>query len=161
MKCTQSICFVICLICLSNSLTAGSSSARSEEIAAIQTYCKSVDRFIRRNPKTLRIFANVASARKPRPDWRQFKSEKQRQRANGDLNENAYVWAMQGDIIGANFMFQSESGDWAHYVMYYYREDGSLAKITAELRTFYGRVTVVRELLYDPTGRRIASSKKF
>src|SRR5882724_10702268 len=129
MKSTQSICLVVCLICLLNSLTAASSSARSEEIAAIQTYCKSVDRFIRRYLKTLRIFANVASARKPRPDWRQFKSEEKRQNAwTGDnLNQNAYVWTKQAKIIGAHFLFQSESGDWAHYVMCYYRADGSLA----------------------------------
>lgn len=136
---------------------------RQSDIAAIDSYTKRLDQFIKRNPKKARIFANVASATTDEPDrWREFKSDAQREKADTgeNLNENAYVWLKDGKIVAANFTFQSPSRDWAHFVMYYFREDGSLAKIQAQLNTFYGDMTVIRDRFFDSNGKLLRSTTK-
>ena len=45
--------------------------------------------------------------------------------------------------------------------MYYFREDGSLAKIQAQLNSFYGDISVVRDQYYDPSGRLLKTTRKF
>jgi len=76
--------------------------------------------------------------------WREFKSEVEREEADTG-NDKAKVWAKDGAVALVSYAFQSPSGDWAHYVSYYFREDGTLAKIHAQLNTFYGNMTVIRE----------------
>jgi hypothetical protein len=92
--------------------------------------------------------------------WREFKSEVEREEADTG-NDKANVWAKDGAVVSAYFTFQSLSGDWAHYVNYYFREDGALAKIQARLNTFYGDMIVIRERFYDPKGRLLSSSQQF
>lgn len=132
------------------------------QIAQIDTYSAQVDRFIKQNPKTLRIFADISGVDQTSPQWREFRSEKDREKAStGDnLNENAYVWKGSGRVVGANFTFQSPSGDWAHLIMYYFREDGSLAKIDAQLNSFYGEVSVIRIRHYSERGGLLKSSSR-
>jgi hypothetical protein len=134
------------------------------DIASIEAYSKGIDRYIKRSPKGARIFGNIASGTENEPDkWREFRNEKEREKADtGDnLNENAYVWLRDGMVVGANFTFQSPSRDWAHYVMYYYRSDGTLAKINAELRTFYGNTIVIRNRLYNPNGKLLQEKTRY
>jgi hypothetical protein len=69
--------------------------------------------------------------------------------------------AKDGAVVLASYTFQSASGDWAHYVDYYFREDGSLARIHARLNTSYGNMTVLRERFYDPKGKLLSSSQQF
>jgi hypothetical protein len=136
----------------------------SAEIATIESYVREVDQFIKKNPRSQHIFANVATGTEKVPDeWRDFRSEKEREKADtGDnLNENAYVWLRGGKVVGVNFTFQSPSRDWAHFVIYYYRPDGTLAKIDAQLNTFYGNITVIREKYYSGTGKLLKESTKF
>lgn len=137
---------------------------QSAPIAAIEAYSKSVDQFIKLHKKTARIFGNVASGNEAGKDrWREFKNEKAREKADtGDnLNENAYVWSRNGKLVGANFTFQSPSRDWAHFVMYYYREDGTLAKIESTLNTFYGNVTIKRATYYAPNGTALRATTRY
>lgn len=133
-------------------------------VRAIRVYCAEVDAFIRRRRQDGRILANVASAGSF-PRWQAFTSEKARQAAEspaGDnLNENASVWLKGSKIIGVNFTFQSGARDWAHFVMYYYREDGTLAKVEAMLNTFYGGMSVIRERYYDGRGGLLQESVEY
>lgn len=138
--------------------------SKSTNIASIEAYSKTVDQFIKRNKKAARIFANVASDNEQAKDlWREFKTEKARDKADtGDnLNENAYVWLKGGKLVGANFTFQSPSRDWAHFVMYYYREDGTLAKTESTLNTFYGNVTIKRNTYYAPNGKPLHTTTRY
>ena len=59
------------------------------------------------------------------------------------------MWTKQGKVIAAKFNFTSPSGDWNHFINYYFRENGSLAKIDAQLNTFEGNVSVVRQRYYN------------
>ena len=156
-------CAVLIVSASANGQPSKARSSRATELRNIDSYAKKVDRFIKRNPKTLRIFANVASGTSNESDeWREFKSEDERQKADtGDnLNENANVWIRAGKVVGANFTFQSPSRDWAHFVMYYFREDGTLAKIQSRLNTFYGDMTVTREKFYGAKGRLLRTTKR-
>jgi hypothetical protein len=132
---------------------------RDAEIARIKAYSRELDDYSKRNQKLHRVFGDVSSEEEPKSRWREFKSEKERDdAATGD---RANVWAQDGAVVLACYTFQSASGDWAHYVNYYFREDGSLAKIHAQLNTFYGNMTVIRERFYDSKGKLLSSSQQF
>jgi hypothetical protein len=125
---------------------------------------KQIDQFIKRNPKAQRIFGNVASGRRVEANrWCEFKSEDEREKADtGDnLNEQAYVWLKAEKVVGVNLTLQSPSGDWVHFVMYYFRGDGTLTKIQAQLNSFYGDLSVRREKFYSQSGKLLHTSTKY
>jgi hypothetical protein len=141
--------------------TQQSKTVPSPELASIASYSAEVDHFIKLNRK--RVFGDISSGSSDQASrWKEFKSEAAREKAQtGDnLNENAFVWTRSGKVIGANFTFTSPSGDWAHYVMYYFREGGSLARIKAQLNTFYGDVSIVRDRFYSAEGKLLKSTRK-
>ena len=73
----------------------------------------------------------------------------------------AYVWRERGRLVAANFTFTSGSGDWVHYIDYYFRPDGSLAKIDADLNTFYGHLTALRTLYFNKSGKLLRKISHF
>jgi hypothetical protein len=127
-------------------------------ISEISGYTADVDRFVRATKKH-RIFADVAKEDDKQEIWKEFKSNKELE--EHDYYTQVFVWTKAGKVIAANHVFTSPSGDWAHYVNYYFRADGSLAKIKAELRTFYGDLIVLRDRYYDANGKLLKSTKKF
>lgn len=133
------------------------------QIVEIDRYTAEVDRFVKRNEKSARIFADVSSGSSNKSNWKRFRSEREREKADTgeNLNQNAYVWTRAGKVVGVNFTFQSPSRDWAHFVMYFYREDGSLAKVHSQLNTFYGNLSIVRDQYYSVDGKLLKSRKKF
>jgi hypothetical protein len=133
-----------------------STSQPTGKVAEIETYVKELDSYVKSNEKSARIFADVSSGTSnEQAKWREFKTEQEREKADtGDnLNENAYVWARDGKVIGANFTFQSPSRDWVNYTMYYFRSDGTLAKSDSTLNTFAGDITVIRQDYYNSNGK--------
>lgn len=132
-----------------------STSLPTGRVAEIEAYAIDIDKFVKGSLKTERIFANVAPGTSTASaEWREFKTEEERKKADtGDnLNESAFVWLRDGKVIGANFTFQSPSRDWAQFVMYYFRGDGTLAKADSTLNTFNGGITVLRQDYYDRKG---------
>jgi hypothetical protein len=123
----------------------------------INSYAKQVDRFSKHHPK--RSFANVGT---DTDNWREFKTSAELNNATAaPFDESAFVWLKAGRVVGANFTFTSESGDWAHYVNYYFRENGGLAKVDARLNTFYGNLSVIREKYYDDKGKLLRASTRY
>jgi hypothetical protein len=132
------------------------------ELAAISTYAKSIDQFTKRNPKKSRFFGTVAGEEDKLDKWRAFKSAKQMEQAGP--YESAYVWLKEGKVVAANFSFTSPSGDWYHYVNYYFRADGTLTKIHAQLNTFAAPdsgLSVVRDKFYGASGRLLHTSTRY
>lgn len=129
------------------------------QVTQIRAYVAEVDQYIKRNARLRRIFADVAEYDKT-PSWREFKTEAEAEKAS-NLNQSADVWLRGDKVVAANLTFTSPSGDWAHLIMYYFRSDGSLAKIEAQLNTFYGDVSIVRDQYYNSRGVRISSTQKF
>jgi len=132
------------------------------EQAAITVYAKSLDQYTKHNPGHRRLFGNAAELEDEQDKWRSFKTAKQLDQAN--LYESAYVWLKDGKVVTARFNFTSPSGDWSHYVNYYFRADGTLAKIHAQLNTFAsakGGVSVIREKFYDTSGKLLHESTRY
>lgn len=154
---------VAVLVMLQLAAQSGLAQPNKGQVSQIEAYSVQVDRFIKRTPKSLRIFANVAGVNDDKAQWREFRTEEEREKAGTgeNLNENAYVWTRDRKIIGANFTFGSPSGDWAHLVMYYFRDDGTLAKIHAQLNTFYGDLSIVRDLYFDKRGNVLKNTRRY
>ena len=150
------------LFSLATLIAAQGPKARSPgaaEIASTKAYVKQIDRFIKLNPKSKRTFADVGNAQE---NWREFKSKLAKGETNPeDLNEIGHAWAREGKVVAAGLAFQSESRDWAHFVRYYFREDGTLAKIYSRLNTFYGNVTAIREQYYSRNGRLLKTTARY
>jgi hypothetical protein len=151
---------LLCVSAVFLSLTSQVATAQTT-VATINTYTKQIDRNV--NPKQARLFGDMSGIEDQNSKWQEFKTARQRDGAgNGDnLNESAAVWTRQGKVVRADFTFTSPSGDWMHFITYHFRDDGSLAKLHAQLNTFYGNVSVVRVQYFNTAGAVIHSTKKF
>lgn len=159
-KLSALILLLFCLTSLAAQTRTIGKRTPSSQVEAIESYCKEIDSFIKRNPKRERLFANVAPGTENVPDqWRELKGENERTGADTseNLNDNAYVWVRNGKVVGADFTFQSPSRDWVQYAMYYFREDGTLAKTQATFNTFYGNMQIIRKGIYNAKGKLLRS----
>lgn len=148
-------------------------SNRSLDIAAIEAYCKELDAFKKSNPNRARFFGDVSSwdqsgmtLNAPSPKWKEFKSRKARESAGtGDnLYDVADIWIKDDKVVLAEFWFGSPSGDWSQNVIYYFRDDGTLAKMQStyagfNLNPFPNReefgARLVQTRIYDANGKRL------
>ena len=144
---------LLLLFCLP--LIVGAQTTRPN-LTEINTYAATIDRFMKVN-KTPRYFGDVSLEEKS--NWKLFKTRKLIDDAE-EVYEKAVAWSKTGKIVGVIFTLSSRSGDWAHYITYYYRADGSLAKIHAELNTFYGEVSIIRDRFFDSNGQLLHSTQK-
>jgi hypothetical protein len=129
--------------------------AAQSTVAEINTYATSIDRFMKVNRS--RNFGDASLEEKS--NWKLFKTKKALDDA-GEIYEKALVWTKAAKVVGVTFTLSSPSGDWAHFVTYYFRDDGSLAKIHAELNTFYGEVSIIRDQWYDSTAKQLDAKRK-
>jgi hypothetical protein len=131
-------------------------------LTAITSYTKSVDQFTKRNPRKRRIFG-ITPEEEDKPDeWAEFKTVRQEVQAN--LDDSAHVWLKDNRLVVAQFTFTSSSGDWYHYVSYYFRADGTVAKIHAQLNTFFaadGGISVVRDKFYSSSGKLLHTATRY
>ena len=151
------VCLLLILGFFEGSVVA---QTRTAQLAEINSYVAEVDRFIKGNTKWRRMFGDVTTEDDNKPKWREFKTKREFDKLAGDPDESAYVWTRAGKAIAAAFTFTSQSGDWVHGIMYYFREDGTLAKLEARLNTFHGNVSVFRNQYFDKSGVRISSSER-
>ena len=132
------------------------------ELASIGSYAKSIDQFTNRNAGKRRIFG-IVPGEEDKPDkWAEFKYVRQAVQAN--LHDSAYVWLKDGKVVAAQFSLTSSSGDWYHYVNYYFRADGTLVKIHAQLNTFAspeGGISVVRDKFYSSRGKLLRTDTQY
>ena len=158
-KVTLSLLLVLCLLLLFAFPVSAEAQTRRAQLVEINSHVAEVDRFMKRNPKARRIFAEVTTESENDAKWREFKTKREFDKLD-EWDESAFVWTRSEKVIAAAFTFTSQSGDWAHLVTYYFREDGTLAKIGAQLNTFYGDVSVVRNQYFNNAGVRISSSER-
>lgn len=151
---------VACLLLLLAFQVDAEAQPRRAQLAEINSYVANVDRFMKRNPRARRIFAEVSTENDNEPKWREFKTKREFDKFEGNPDESAFVWTRADKLIAAAFTFTSQSGDWVHMITYYFRDDGSLAKIEAQLNTFYGDVSIVRNQYFNNAGVRISNSER-
>lgn len=136
--------------------------AQTVEIRRIDGYVRSVEAAKTKRPEL--VFADVSDyTANEKPKWRKFASERalDRHRTRTEVYTIAYAWRKAGKLVAANFTLSSPSGDWAKYVYHYFREDGSLARVESDYRTFNGDFMVVRRRYFDRDGKQIKNSVKF
>lgn len=151
------------MIAASFGVTAVRAQKSAAAIRQIDIYARSLDRLTRRHPEPDLVFANTADYDQKKPKWKSFASSKalEKFRENTETYTIAENWKQNRRIVLSNFTLFSPSGDWAKYVYHYFRSDGSLAKVTSELRTFYGDYIVIEDLYFDAKGRRLKRKIKY
>lgn len=143
-------------------VSAVAQKGTSVQIRRIDAYAKSIDRITNKKQEPDVIFADTSQG-DDKPKWEKFDSTKalDKFREATETYTVAYNWTSKGTIVASNFTLFSPSGDWAKYVNHYFRADGSLAKVTSELRTFYGDYIVIEALYFDAGGRRLKRGIKY
>lgn len=145
-------------------LPASAQANKNAEIKSINAYVKTIDAFVGKKKPHL-IFADTSDYNQDaKPKWRRFASEKALEKFREETTETymvAYNWRKNGKLVQSNFTLFSPSGDWAQYDNYYFRADGTLAKIASELRTFYGDLIVQRDFYYDGKGRLLRQTTRY
>ena len=93
------------------------------------------------------------------PKWKEFKNRRARGKASNYILDNvADAWMKNGKLVIAEFNFETNSGDWSKFVQYYFRNDGSLAKMRTTFAGFmvfseHGGGRIVQERIYDSDGK--------
>lgn len=135
-----------------------------KEVAEIESSARGLDRYAKVNARQGRYFADLSSYEKnERARWQEFKTSKALDKAwqNGDTYTSANIWTKPTGEMIAVFTFSSPSGDWAQYMTNYYRADGTLAKSSAELRTFMGNIIRIHDRLYDTSGKLLREQTRY
>lgn len=142
-----------------------SQSRVAAQIAAIEKYCKGIDRYIELGSKPVRFFADVSDGKTEKPRWQEFSSSRKRDEFAEESYQTADVWRRAGRTILVLHSFSSPSGDWMHAVNYYFRADGTLCRTSSTLRTFYTSdarpLRVVRNQFYDVRGKLLGTSAEY
>src|SRR5882672_3585393 len=116
---------LVLFLCLGGSHASSGHQKRSmTSLTAIASYTKAIDQFTKRNPRKMRIFGIIPGEENKPDHWAEFETIRQEVQAN--LEDSAHVWARDGKVVVAEFSLTSSSGDWYHYVNYYFHTDGTL-----------------------------------
>lgn len=145
---------------------AGAAQVNQSNLAAIENYVRGLDSYTKRNARAARYFADTASYETENAParWQEFRTKSALDNAweNGKTYTSSNVWFNPtGELVVALFTFSSPSGDWAQYMTNYYRKDGTLAKSSAELRTFMGDIIRINDRFYDDKGKLIKEQTRF
>ncbi len=133
----------------------------ADQVTETDKLVKSLNNHVQNNKSAVRIIANVADDGKP-DDWREFENDEKRAESDSgyNLNDNFFILKTEiGTYLYA--LFQSPSRDWAQYVTYFFRADGSLTKMETQLRTFIGQVIAIRNRWFSTDGTQLKIEREF
>jgi len=149
---------------------AGAAPDALADPRAIDRACNAAEKYVNKHESEGHIVADVSDAVLPKSGegvWRNFKNPKDLKDAGTDgsaPNTQATVWIAPGGITYVAAFFQSDSGDWAHFVESCYRADGTLARTESTYNTFLADeedgVSRVRMRHYDASGKNVLRSKQ-
>jgi hypothetical protein len=115
---------------------------RSEpRVVAIEKYTDELDAYAQANAQARRFFVNTAEDQTG--SWQEVRSE-------GELGDkaSAVVWMKKEKPVIA--LLSGRSLGQSRRVTYYFRENGTLAKVHSELQISAGNMQSVRDRSYDP-----------
>jgi hypothetical protein len=145
-------------------VTAKRAGQTDKLVKPIEAYARKIEAFVKSEGKPHVIVADVSDYNKSdKAVWKKYTSEDELEKAR-ETEESytiAYNWKKDGKLVATNFTYSSPSGDWAEYVYYIFREDGSTARAERELRTFMGDLIVNRIYIYDEKGKLLKQTKTF
>jgi hypothetical protein len=137
--------------------------SKNTEIKRINAYVKTINAFVEKKKPHI-VFADTSDYNETsKPKWRKFASEKvlEKFRETSETYTIAYNWRKSGRLIQSNFTLFSPSGDWTQYDFYYFRPNGTIAKIASELRTFMGDLIVLRDFYFDGKGKPLRQTTRY
>lgn len=164
MKSTVAVSTLILVFVFAGACLAQENNPDEKALAEADGYAALIRDFVEKQGEPGVIFADIGTdGEQAKPSWKRYATLKDFESAGEDEESYtvAYVWLKEGKPVLVNFTYTSPSGDWAHYVEYVYRPEGSVAVIRKELRTFYGEIIVIRTSVYDPKGKELKSTKEF
>jgi hypothetical protein len=135
-----------------------------KQIKPIEDYAATIDKFVKKEGKPHLIIADISDYNESeKPVWKKYNSEKtlEKARETTEAYTIAYIWKKSGKPVAVNLTLSSPSGDWAQFVLYYFRADGSLAKIDSRLNTFYGDASILKTFYFDAKGKKLKESVKY
>lgn len=140
-----------------------SSKVKPEKVVQIDAYCDPLDVRASAHSVPERIFANTADDYGRNSKWREFQSveELEKFREESETFFIAYNWFTESRLTLTSFTVFSGSGDWAKYVSSCYRENGTLARVSIDYRTFYGHFRMDRSVYFAPKGVELYETKEF
>jgi hypothetical protein len=146
---------LLALVTLIVAQTPSAAKPTTSEVAAIDAYCKVLDDF--KNNK--RNHAHILGGEADETDvlkWKEFKSRGEREKTF--FEDTADVWMKDGKLVVAELYSETNSGDWSQLVQYYFRDDGTLAKMRTTFAGFmvfseHGGGRIVQERIYSSKGK--------
>jgi len=135
--------------------SAAKSTIEPSEVAAIDAYSKELDAFKNSKGNRARILgAEVDQTEVSK--WKEFESRHARGKAF--FEDVADVWMKNGKLVVAELNSETNSGDWSKFVQYYFRDDGTLAKMRTTFAGFmvfseHGGGRIVQERIYSSNGK--------
>jgi hypothetical protein len=111
-------------------------------IVAVEKYTDELDTYAKLNPQARRFFVNTSTAAAA-ANWQEVSSEQETEN-----KDSAIVWFRKDKPLIA--LVSSQMMESGQKVTYYFRENGTLAKIHSELFIKAGNMEAVRDRSYDP-----------
>lgn len=146
--------------------SASKKAPRSPEIAKIESYCKGIDQYAKSSPALMRYFVNSApgeAAAAPGAGggerWYIVKSAEEMSDAErAYATESISVLMRSGEIVYASIGEPMEHS--RHDNNYYFRSDGTLAKISAGYWSNMEEIHLLRESFYDSSGKLLQATSQ-
>ncbi len=140
-----------------------SSKIKPEKVVQIDAYCDPLNVKASADSVPDQIFADTADVYGRNSKWIEFESvdELEEFREESETFFITYNWFTGSRLTLTSFTVFSGSGDWAKYVRSCYRENGTLARVSIDYRTFYGDFRMVRSVYFAPKGSELYETKEF
>jgi hypothetical protein len=170
---TKNLTLILLILLIFNSMifaqankikTAERVKQTNNQIKTVEVYAKTIDKFVKKEGKPHLVIADMSDYNESqKPIWKSYNSERafEEARETSEAYTIAYVWKKNGKPVAVNFTLSSPSGDWAQFVLYIFRADGTLAKIDSTLNTFYGDASILRTFYFDEKAKKLKETVKY
>jgi hypothetical protein len=113
----------------------------SPRIVAVEKYTDELDNYAKLNPQARRFFVNTSE--NGTGNWQEVSGEK-----DIENKSSAVVWMKKDRAVIA--LVSSQTMESSQKVTYYFRDNGTLAKVHSELFIKSGNMEAIRDRSYDP-----------
>lgn len=112
--------------------------SKSAVVQSIDEFCDQLAP-ITKDKARRRLFGHRFSDQKTKGVWIEYRDQKtlQADADQGLLPQVAEAWSRDDGALAVSMTMRSGSGDWALFVEYCFRPDGTLARTTSTLNSFY------------------------
>ena len=141
------------------------SREKQSEAAGIEAYARKLERYVKSHPKLTRYYVDALPEGKSdsspagKKDWHRVKNEREMLEAEREYaTRSAAVSTKGGEIVYASLGEPQEHS--RHDNEYFFRADGTLAKISSDYYSNIEEIHIVRESFYGPEGKLLRSTAR-